>query len=159
MAAGRLGAVIVASVAVIALLSGCGERGGRKAPDVRRLPLVRGASIVAQAKECDPGKRAFCALELVVEHPGLRTSSQLLARQRLLLQRSGWRAVNGDTGDERAAQSPGRRLRVTYATADGDLKAVDLGWIRRPRNITLALSRALFDRRAALSLMLEAGSG
>ena len=47
---------------------------------------------------------------------------------------------------------------MTYATAYGDLKGIDLGWIKRSRTITLALSRALFDRASAMSVMLEVGS-
>jgi hypothetical protein len=39
-----------------------------------------------------------------------------------------------------------------------DLRGVDLGWIRRPRTITLALSNTMFDRSAAMSMMLEVGA-
>jgi hypothetical protein len=46
---------------------------------------------------------------------------------------------------------------VIYATASGDLEAIDLGWIRRARAITLALSHSLFSHQPALSLLLEKG--
>jgi len=87
------------------------------------------------------------------------SSDDLLKAQHDRLKAAGWSSVNGDIGDESAAQSPGRRLRVTYATADGDLKGIDLGWIKRSRPVTLALSRSLFGRTAALSMLLEEGSG
>ena len=54
--------------------------------------------------------------------------------------------------------SPGDKLRVTYATAYGDLKDIELGWISRAKPISLALSHAIFDRAAAMSVMLEIGS-
>jgi hypothetical protein len=56
-----------------------------------------------------------------------------------------------------AADSPGARLRVTFATALLDLKDIELGWIKRPRPISLALSRAIFDGEAAMSMNLVAG--
>ena len=43
---------------------------------------------------------------------------------------------------------------MTYATALGDLPA-STSWIKRPRPITLALQRTLFQRAPALSIMLE----
>ena len=50
------------------------------------------------------------------------SSDDLLKGERDDLLAAGWTRVNGDTGDERAAQSPGHKLRVTYASASGDLK-------------------------------------
>ena len=47
---------------------------------------------------------------------------------------------------------------MTYATAAGDLRGVDLGSIQRPREITLALSRTMFDQAPAMSIMLEVGA-
>jgi hypothetical protein len=120
--------------------------------------MVAGASVVAEVKQCDRGANSFCALELVVVDTRYKTSRDLVRSEHRLLKRSGWSSANADTGEQRAADSPGHKLRVTYATAYGDLKGIDLGWIQRPRKITLALSHALFDRSAAMSIMLEIGN-
>jgi hypothetical protein len=74
------------------------------------------------------------------------------------LLKSGWTGADADSGEQRAADSPGHKLRVTYATAYGDLKGIDLGWIKRSRKLTLALSRAIFDHAAAMSMLLEVGA-
>ncbi len=143
---------------VIIGLVACGSGGGDQVPNVAGLPLVNGARVVTQAKQCDPGSSAFCAVEMVVVDPKFGSSQQLVKGERLHLLAAGWTRINGDTGDEIAAQSPGHKLRVTYATASGDLKGIDLGWIQRSRPITLALSQALFNRDSAMSVMLELGS-
>ena len=147
----------VAAVSAALLIAGCGSAASRT-PALSSLPLVPGARIVSQARQCDPGTNSYCALILVLAAPRFRSSSDLLEAQHRRLRTAGWSSAAGDTGEQRAAESPGNKLRVTYATADGDLKGVDLGWIQRPRKITLALSRALFDRLPALSVMLELGS-
>jgi len=150
--------VCIALVAtLLAALAGCG--GGQRAPRLSQLPLVSGARVVAQEMRCDRGANAFCSLELVVVNPSYRSPDRLLKAEHDRLKAAGWTGTNGDIGDESAAESPGHRLRVTYATADGDLKGIDLGWVKRSRKITLALSQALFGRSAALSLLLERGPG
>jgi hypothetical protein len=147
------------SAAALALaVAGCGG-GGSQVPDVSRLPLVDGASVVARAQQCDRGADAYCTVELVVADSRYHSSLDLLKSERRHLHEVGWSLANGDTGNENAADSPGHQLRVTYSTADGDLQGIELGWIQRPRTITLALSRVLFARSAALSMMLERGSG
>jgi hypothetical protein len=113
---------------------------------------------VAAVRQCDRGSGPFCAVELVVVARRYRTSDALLASERRQLRKLGWTGTGGDTGDEQAADSPGHKLRLTYATAYGDLKGIDLGWIQRSRRITLALSHVLFNRSAAMSLMLELGA-
>jgi hypothetical protein len=145
-------------VAAALVIAGCGA-GAPQVPDVKRLPLVSGASVVTQAQRCDRGANAYCAVELVIVAPRFRNSVDLLKGERRHLRELGWSGANGYTGDERSAESPGRKLRITYATAAGDLKGIDLGWIDRSRPVTLALSRALFTRSPALSMMLEYGSG
>lgn len=147
----------MASTALVAALASCGGGNAARVPELSRLPLVSGASIVTQAKDCDRGANAFCALEFVLVDRSSRSSTQLLESEHRLLLASRWSGANGDTGEQHAADSPAHKLRVTYATADGDLKGIDLGWIQRPRSITLALSRTLFERVPALSVMLEAG--
>ncbi len=128
-------------------------------PEVSRLPLVDGASVVTRAQECDHGANAYCAIQLVVADPRYPSSLELLKSERKHLREAGWSLANGYTGNENAADSPGHKLRVTYSTAEGDLQGIELGWIQRPRDITLALSGAMFARRATLSMLLEPGSG
>ncbi len=155
MTAGRLG---LAPLALVVALAGCGRSATGRVPDLAKLPLVPGANIVAQARQCDRGANAFCSFQLVVVDPRYRTSIALVSSERRHLRQLGWTGMNADTGEEDAAESPGHQLRVTYATAFGDLEGIDLGWIKRPRKIALALSRAMFDRSAAMSVMLEVGS-
>ena len=114
--------------------------------------------VVAQAVQCDRGANAFCSLQLAVVDLRYRTSQQLADAEHDLVKRSGWTGADADTGDERAAESPGHKLRITFATAYGDLKGVDVGWIRRSRQVALALSKAMFDRASAVSIELEHGS-
>jgi len=144
-------------LALLATLAGCGQSSAAHSPSLRQLPLVAG-SIVTRVRECDPGANGFCALELVIVNRRYGSSDALLSSEHSRLRALGWLGVSGDTGDERAAESPGHKLRVTYATADGELRGVDLLIIKRPRIITLALSRVMFDRLPAISIVLEAGS-
>ncbi len=148
----------MALLALAAAAAGCGAGGKRHGPDVAQLPLVHGASVVARVRQCDRGANAFCAIELVVTDRRYKTSSDLVDAQHAQLRKHGWTGGSGDTGDQKAADSPGHKLRVTYGTASGDLKDVDLGSIERPRKITLALSRTLFDQAPAMSIMLEVGA-
>jgi hypothetical protein len=143
-------------IAPLALLAGCGGS-GVKVPDLSRLPLVSGARIVQQVRQCDRGTNSFCALELVVVDPGYHTSLDLLNGEHQRLMSLGWTGANAEIGEERAADSPGHKLRVTFATDNGDLKGIDLGWIHRSRKTAVALSHALFNHSAALSVMLEYG--
>jgi hypothetical protein len=155
MTAGRV--VVVVALAAGAL-AGCGGSGGDRSPNLSGLPLASGSRVVARAKQCDGGSNAYCALELVVVDPAFRDSGVLVTAEKRSLAHHGWMADNGPNGDERAAESPGDKLRVTYATAYGDLKDIELGWIKRARPISLALSHTLFGREAAMSVMLEVGS-
>lgn len=155
MTGGRVRLVTLA--ALFAALSGCGRGGEHRSPDLAGLPLVNGAKVVTRVQRCDRGANAYCAIQLVVVGSRYRTSTDLVRSERAHLGKLGWTTVNGDTGDERAAESPGHKLRLTYSTAYGDLRGIDLGWIKRPRRIALALSHALFYRASAMSLMLEAG--
>lgn len=108
--------------------------------------------------QCDRGAHAYCALEAVVVDPRAASSGALVASERQALRKRGWAGSGGDNGDERAAESPGQKLRVTYATAQGDLIGWALGWIKRPRAFALTLSHLLFQRTPAMSVMLERGS-
>jgi hypothetical protein len=154
MTARRLSLTVVA---LAAALAGCGDSGNRAA-DVSKLPLVPGAQIVARAQQCDPGSNAFCAVELVVADHRFKTSLDLLLAQRDQLKQHGWTGANPDTGEQAADDSPGHKLRVTYATAAGDLKGIDLGWIKRSRPVAVALSHAMFAGTPTISMMLELGT-
>lgn len=140
------------------MLAGCGSSGEERAPTPAAVPLVPGARIAAQVRTCDPGASAYCAIDFVVLDHRYQSSDVLAVDESKQLRKYGWSLANGDTGNETAANSPNHGLRVTYATASGDLTGIDLGWIKRPRSITLALSNATFDRDAAISMMLETGA-
>jgi hypothetical protein len=139
-------------------LAGCGQLSSRSAPQVSSIPLARGAKVVARNRRCDRGANPYCAVQLVVVGGRYHTSMRLLTEEQNHLASLGWTQTDGDAGDESAADSPGHKLRLTYATASDDLKGVDLGWIKRSRRITMALSQVMFARAPALSLMLETGS-
>ncbi len=138
-------------------LAGCGQAGRRAPLDASALPLVPGARVVAQARQCDRGANAYCALELVAVNPRYRSSGDFVVAERRHLHALGWALVGAQGSGERAAESPGHKLRVTYSTAISDLQQVELGLIKRARTIELALSQTLFERTPAISLMLEDG--
>ncbi len=114
--------------------------------------------MLASVRRCDRGSNAFCALQLVVSDAGFANSTELLRSERDHLKALGWSIANADNGNEHAADSPHHRLHLLYATAALDLVGWDLGWIQRAPVIPRTLSRTMFDRVPALSLMLETGS-
>ena len=139
-------------------LAGCGSTHVQRTPTVSSLPLVPGSQIVAQARACDRGSNAFCGIDLVVSNRKYDSSDVLARDESHVLRSSGWSPADGDTGLQSAANSPSHKLRLTYATATGDLQAIDLGLINRPWPITYALSNSIFDRDAAMSMRLEVGA-
>jgi len=139
-------------------LAGCGQSAQSRSPDLAGLPLTNGARIVADTRRCDRGADPYCALQVVAVGGRYLSSTALLTGESHHLDSLGWSRGNGDTGLEQAAESPGRKLRLIYATAAADLQGIDLGWIQRSPLITRALSRVMFDRAPAMSLMLETGS-
>jgi hypothetical protein len=148
-----------AALAAAALaLAACGQSGPRAVPDVAHVPLVGGARVLASTRLCDKGSSAFCGVQLVVTDSRYGSSTGLMHSERQELEHRGWSISDGDITDEKAAESPGHKLRLTYATASTDLKGVDLGWIRRSRVVALALSHTMFARASTISLMLETGS-
>jgi len=149
---------MLASAALIAALAGCGSS-TQNTPKLAGLPLVDGAHVVAQSIKCDKGANAFCGVELVVAAPGYGTSDRLLRSEHSHLRALGWSGVNADIGGERAFDSPGHKLHVVFATADSDLRGIDLGSIKRSRAIQLALSHQIFAHVPALSMMLVDGPG
>ena len=143
-------------LAVLGAVAGCGGSAPRR-PTLSSVPLVTGGHVVARADACDAGANAYCALDVVLVDPHFNTAQELVSSERRWLKQHHWIKVSAQTGDELAADSPNDSLRVTYATPALDLKDIDLGWIKRPRSIALALSDAIYDRSAAMSIMLVAG--
>jgi hypothetical protein len=135
-------------------LAGCGQSHQLGNPHV---PLVGGARVLQQIRRCDEGSNVFCALDMVVVNTRYRSAGEFLVHERRYLRQLGWTLQDGEIEQERSAVSPGHKLRVVYATAAGDLLALDQGWIKRPQPIGLTLSDTLFNRQPAISLMVEAG--
>jgi hypothetical protein len=148
------------AVATAAVLSACGQGSAPGTPSASGLPLASGSRILASARRCDGGAHPFCALDLVVAAPAgrYRSSGALMSAESDRLRSAGWSQTAGDTIHETAAESPGHRLRVTYAQAGEDLLSIEQSRIHRAVPIARTLSRELFARAPALSLMLQAGS-
>ena len=120
--------------------------------------MTAGAQVLASVRRCDAGANPYCSVQLVVADPQFRNSTDLLHAERDHLKALGWTTANADNGNEHAADSPHHDLHLLYATAALDLVGWDLGWIQRAPVIPRTLSRTMFDRVPALSLMLETGS-
>jgi hypothetical protein len=149
-------ALVGSALAAAVGLAGCGT--GARMPNLSGLPLLPGSTIVTQIKECNKGDSAFCAIELVVQDHRYPSSRALVLSQRDRLKALGWTGASPDTGVQLADESPGHKLRVTYATAVDDLQGIDLGWIARPRSIEMLLDRAVFNNVPTMSVLLEVGS-
>lgn len=110
---------------------------------------------------CNPGRSAYCALNLVIEGAGDRyaTPVQVFSAEEAALRHHGWRPVYASYGLEFAELSPNMHLRAVLAPDDHTLRLIDLHDIQRPRALALALSRALLEHRPAISVMLEFGPG
>jgi hypothetical protein len=157
----RLGVstALLSALAVLAALAGCGAiPAARRSPTADQVPLVPGSQVVAQTRRCDQGSNAFCAIDLVVVNRNYQSSDILARDQSHELRKRGWSLAGGDTSLQSAANSPGHKLRLTFSTASGDLREIDLGVINRPWPITYALSSSMFDRAAAMSMRLEIGA-
>ncbi len=152
----RVIAATACATAGATLLAGCA--GGDRSPTLSQLPLVAGTHVVAMQRVCDRGENAYCALELVVTARGYASVGALRRAEHQLLAHRHWTTVDAPIGQELAADSPGDHLRVTYAAASDELEAIDLGWIKRARKITLTLSREILDHAAALAVLLQLGT-
>jgi hypothetical protein len=142
----------------VVLLAACG-RGSHRTPSLAGLPLVGGAHVVTRVRACDPGANAYCAEDLVVASTAFASSQQFLQSERDELHKLGWTGAYAPNGDEHAADSPGGKLHLVYATAQGDLTGIDFRWIQRPVAVAHALSRALFKPYVpTLSMQVESGS-
>jgi hypothetical protein len=148
----------VAGLALAAAVAGCGGSGPHT-PNLKKVPMVSGSRTVFQTMACDPGANAYCGIDLVVYNRAYRNSQEFLTAERNELHAHGWTDANGDVGPETAADSPGHKIHLTYASANGELDAIDYGWVKRPRSMTLALSNSIFVNTAALALEVEIDSG
>ena len=157
MIARRLGVLAPVALAAAAI-AGCGANKPHTTPAASDVPLVPGAHIALQSRACDTGSHSFCAIDLVVVDHGYQSSDVLAKDESDVLRKHGWSPADGDTNLQSAANSPGHKLRLTYATAAGELREIDLGTIGRPWPIQYALSNTMFDRTAAMSMMLETGA-
>jgi hypothetical protein len=151
----RFAALVLASASTI-LLVGCG--GGSHSPRLSSVPLVHGAQVVANVRNCDQGANPYCTLELVVVDSSYPSSSSFVQAERNLLRSHGWSGASPPAADELADTSPGNGLRITYAPAYVDLKGIDLGWIQRAPTVQRSLSRQLFAGNPAMSALLQVGS-
>jgi hypothetical protein len=149
----RLGLGLFTLVAV----AGCGTGSTTSSLNLHSVPLVPGATIATTSRQCDRGENPFCALEAVIVDRNVSSSGALVATEDRILHQAGWKSSAGDDGDEVAADSPGQKLRVTFATAVGDLIGIDEKWIKRSWTITTALDQTMFKRTPAMSIMLEQG--
>ena len=147
-----------AAVAAAVCVAGCGQGSTPAAASLHAVPLAPGSKIVWRARRCDEGSRAYCSVQFVLVGPGYASSAALRNAQRATLRHAGWTEARGDTDAERAAMSPGGKLRMTVATALNDLLSVDEGTIDRAPDVARALSRQLFSRTPALSATIESGS-
>jgi hypothetical protein len=154
--AGR--AVWTAALAIgsAVVLSGCGN--GARSPKLASLPMVAGAHVVSNVHICDKGSNAYCALELVFTDPHYASSRDFVLGERKVLKSHGWTGATPPTGDELADESPGHKLRITYDTAYGDMKDIDMGWIQRTRRTQEVLSTQMFAGAIAMSVELQIGS-
>ena len=143
-------------IAAALALGGCAS--GRHVPGLSGLPLVGGSRVVVQAKTCNPGANPYCADELVVVNPQFHSSNAFLDTERAVLHKLHWTGQYAPNGNEHSDDSPGHRLRVIFATAEGDLIGIDLGWIKRARSVALALSHAILARQPTLSMFLTDGA-
>jgi len=155
MTAGRLSLVLPLLAAV---LTGCGQSVAQRTPNAAKLPLVAGTRVAVKVQRCDKGASAFCGWEMVVVAPRYASSENLVKAEHDLLKDSGWTSGNADTDNQRAADSPGHKLRVTYATDLYDLQAIDEERIKRSHKVALELSGTIFARTPAMSVLLEVGT-
>ena len=156
MIARRLG--VLAPLASAVIIAGCGGTQAQRTPTAKDIPLVPGAKIAVQAHACDQGSRVYCAVDLVVTDHHYVSSDLLALDESHVLKKHGWSLADGDTAYQTGANSPGHKLRLTFASATGDLRQIVLGQINRPWPITYALSNTMFDRKAAMSMRLEVGA-
>ena len=157
MIARRLG--VAGALALAVGLAGCGASTVERTPTASDVPLVPGAKIATQVRECDQGSRAYCTIELVVldskypssdilahdESHALRKAG-LVARRRRHLDRDGGELARAQAATHLSRRRPTTCSRSTSGRSPG------------PTTITHALSSSIFDQTPAMSMMLEVGA-
>src|SRR5579875_2621684 len=113
-------------------LSACGGSGDH-VPNLAGLPLVPGSRIVARVQQCDEGANAYCAIELAVYNRHYGNADDLFGAEKKLLHHDHWTDANGLVGPESAADSPGHKLHLTYATAGSELYSTAEHYVTRPK--------------------------
>jgi hypothetical protein len=147
-----------ATIVCALVVAGCGQSGATRRLAADDVPLVGRARVVARAHSCDRGAHPYCTLQLVIVGSGFHSSKDFLTSEESRLRKLGWTSTVGDTPKERSADSPGHRLRLSLGLAPDDLLSWDQAQIKRRPGIARALARTMFQRAAALSLMLQTGS-
>ncbi len=151
----------LATAATTVGIGACSGGEGPHTPSVGDVPLVPGGNVVLQTRDCNSGANAYCGIVLVVQNRRYASSRSLVLAERDRLRANGWSGVSPDSGNELANESPGNKLRLTYATAANDLQGVELGWIARPGKLAgpfaMTLDRAVFSGVPTMSLLLETG--
>jgi hypothetical protein len=139
------------------VVAACGQGGSSNSLSISQLPLVDGARVVTQVRQCDSGANAFCAIQAVIVAPRFGSSGALVASEHRYLRKLGWSSMAGDNGNQRASESPGHKVRLTYGTGFGDLIGWDEKWITRPWPIVWTLDGEFIKGTPTMSVMLEAG--
>jgi len=140
-------------------LASCGGGSAVHAPTLAQLPILPGARVAVQARQCDKGSSAFCAIQFVLVDRAFTDNYAFLYAERSWLHAHGWTGASGDNAVEEAADSPGHKLHLTYATATDDLQGWAFNWIKRRAAVIYGLSDTVFEGTPALSMMLEIGTG
>jgi len=153
---------VTATLLVLVALAqaGCGAAGSGPG---RLPPLAPGLRIVANVVRCDRGARRFCGRELVVAASGTASArggaTALMAAERAALVRAGWRPSGGQIAGDASAASRGGRRYISYGPAAIDLAAIGKGNLRRATRTVAALRREVARHAAALSMLVETGTG
>jgi hypothetical protein len=147
------------ALALGAGLASCGGSSAAHSPTLAQLPILPGASVAVRAQQCDKGNSPYCAIQLVVVDHAFTDNYAFLYAQRAWLHAHGWTGANGDDAVQEAADSPGHKLHLIYATAPDELQGWAFNWIKRRAAVIYGLSNTVFDGIPALSMMLEVGSG
>src|SRR5438270_4666579 len=94
----RVVPVFVALGACGLALAGCGTAGASGPLSVNRLPLIPGARVSTQARQCDRGANGFCAIEAVIVDPQASSSGAFVESEHRKLHSLGWTTSAGDDG-------------------------------------------------------------
>ena len=132
----------------------------RAHPDLSQLPLVPGARFQVQERVCDSGSNAYCAWELVVADralPGLERAVR--GRASRSCSAATGAAPTATSPRQHAADSPGHRLRVTYANPVDELTGIAIFGVRRSQAGGAGAVQGRVHRTPpVISMLLEVGA-